>query len=179
MGWQMKNISKLFSRIFQVALLSLLAAITSAENLDKQISQLQADVDSIEQDIDALEKNLLFPPLTRIEVYLSLEQGLDFTLRTVNISVDGQEKNFHIYSDGDLAALRLGGLQHFWEGNVALGGHELKAEFEGLDRKGKVHKGSANMRFEKTLTGHSFELKITGSGENKVPTFSIKDWSDK
>ena len=175
----MKSFGWLFSGFFQILVCALLATPVSAENLDKQIGRLQADVDAIEQDISALEKNLLFPPLTRVEVYLSLEPGIDFTLQSVNLSVDGQEKNFHIYSESDLAALRLGGLQHFWEGNVALGGHELKAEFLGVDRKGNVIKGDALQPFEKTLNGHSFELKVTGSGENKVPAFSIKDWSNK
>ncbi len=174
----MKNISKLFARMLPATLL-LVFAVFSYADLDERISKLQADVDSIEQDISALEKNLLFPPLTRVEVYLSLDRDADFTIRTVTISIDGQEKSFHIYSDSDLAALRLGGLQHFWEGNVALGKHEISARFKGVDGKGKPLDGKAKLDFEKKLTGHSFELKVSKSADGKSTVFSIKDWGDK
>lgn len=172
------KIRKLFARMLPMALLMAFSTLIHAD-LDQRISKLQADVDSIEQDISSLEKNLLFPPLTRVEVYLSLEPSVDFTLRTVTLSIDGQEKSYHIYSDSDLAALRLGGLQQVWEGNVALGGHEISAMFKGEDRKGNPVKGKADLKFEKTLTGHSFELKVDKSADGKVPVFSVKDWGDK
>ena len=177
-SWIMKNISKLVAGMLAITLCVAFASFSYAD-LDQRIGKLQADVDSIEQDISSLEKNLLFPPLTRVEVYLSLDRSVDFIIRTVSISIDGQEKSFHIYSDSDLAALRLGGLQHFWEGNVALGGHEITARFKAVDRKGKSLKGKASLNFEKTLTGHSFELKVSRSEDGKVPVFSIKDWGDK
>lgn len=174
----MKKICKIFTRALPLVLFFVFSAFSYAD-LDERISKLQADVDSIEQDISSLEKNLLFPPLTRVEVYLALDPTADYTLRSVTVSIDGQEKSFHIYSDSDLAALRLGGLQHFWEGNVALGKHEISARFKGVDAKGKLLEGRAKLNFEKTLTGHSFELKVSKSANGKETVFSIRDWGNK
>lgn len=179
----MKSIRRLFVRFFQMSLLLLCGAVVYAESsnndINAQVILLQENVDALERDISALEKDLLFPPLTRVNVYLSHSADINFTLRSLTLSLNGKEKSFHIYSESDINALRLGGLQQFWEGNVALGTHTLEARIEGLSRKGKPLKQFAKLTFEKKLSGKTFELHVSAAEKkNKAPTLRIKEWSE-
>lgn len=153
-------------------------AEVSEAGLSADVNSLSAEVDDLARDISRLERELLFPPLTRVQVYLSLSTDVQFTPRTMSLSIDGEEKSFHIYSDSDVAALRLGGLQRFWEGNVSMGEHVLGAVIKGEDRKGRELEEQVQFRFEKENTGHSIEVKINAQGKSKKPAFSVKDWGE-
>ena len=135
----------------------------------------------LESDIHALEKNLLFPPVTRTQVYISLEPEVNFIFQSVSVKVDNEEKSFHIYSDVELEALRVGGVQRLWEGNVSVGKHQLQIAVNGTNLRGErpvVEKKEYN--FEKTTVGSSLELKVLAAGEKrKSVSFEIKDWSEK
>lgn len=147
--------------------------------LDAEVEALDVKAVELEKDINALEKELLFPPLTRVEVYLSIDPELRFDLRTLALNIDNDEKTFHVYNNDDLSALRLGGLQPVWEGNVALGEHQVEVFFEGLDHAGKKLKGTATASFKKTRIGHSLEIQVLQGKSNKTPTFTVKNLGGK
>lgn len=171
----MITIRTLLSACLQILVLSLFSSLSIAD-INQQIGQLNADVDAIERDVSALEQNLLFPPVTRVKVFLSLAADADYTLQTVSLRMDGREQTFHVYSQQEVDALRLGGIQSLWEGNVALGKRKLLARFEGVDRRGELVKGEATLDFEKTLQGRALELQVVG-GRNT--SFTVKDWGVK
>lgn len=158
-----------------IVILSLLSSLSMAD-VSQQIRQLSANVDSIERDVSSLEQNLLFPPVTRAKVYLSLAQDADFTIRSVSVRIDNREQTFHVYSQQEIDALRLGGVQTLWEGNVALGKRKLVAKFDGVNRRGEAVSGEAALDFEKTLQGRSLELQIIGGAKTQ---FAVKDWGVK
>jgi hypothetical protein len=147
--------------------------------LDAQVQNLRNEALILERDIGLLEKELLFPPLTRVEVYLSMQPELDYKLRSVVLEIDGEEKSFHIYSESDMAALRVGGMQSFWEGNVALGTHQLVATFKGEDPKGRPLGGTTQAAFKKTRSGLALELQVLVGKNEKTPKFAVKDWGEK
>lgn len=152
---------------------------TSEAELDQKVELLRSEASNIERDLGLLEKELLFPPLTRVEFYLSIQPDLDFSLRSVALELDGEEKSFHIYSQDDMTALQLGGLQHFWEGNVALGKHRIVATFKGSDTKGNMVKQSITHEFEKTTAGAAFELQVVQGKNLKTPDFVVKSWGKR
>lgn len=154
----------------------LLLVFPVSADVGSQVKQLNKDMDAIERDVSKLEENLLFPPVTRTKVFLSLAPDADFTLRSVSLRIDNREQTFHIYTPAEIDALRLGGIQSLWEGNVALGQRHLVARFEGSNRKGDKVKGEAALTFEKTLEGRSLELQVLGG---KDTTYSVKDWGVK
>lgn len=172
----MTTITKCLTGWLQILLLCAFSSLALANDVDQQIGQLRADIDVIERDISALEQNLLFPPLTRVTVYLSLAGDADYTLRSVSLRIDGREQSFHVYEPDEIAALRLGGVQTLWEGNVALGKRQLTARFVGVDRKGELVKGEAQLDFEKSLKGRALELQVLGGGKT---AFAVKDWGVK
>lgn len=158
---------------------SLAIAANQNATLDAEVEALDIKAVELEKDINALEQEMLFPPLTRVEVYLSIDPELRFDLRTLALLIDNDEKTFHIYNTDDLSALRLGGLQPVWEGNVALGEHQVEVLFEGLDHAGKKFKGTAKSGFKKTRTGHSLEIQVLQGKNNKTPVFAVKNLGGK
>ena len=144
--------------------------------LDSEISRLNDDVETLERDIALLEQDLLFPPLTRLQVYVSVATDTFFDLSSVALFVEGEEKSYHIYTEKEIAALRLGGIQRLWEGNVALGNREVVMEFVGTDEQQQKVVKSLSTEFEKTLQGHALEFSIANKPGSQSPQFSAKNW---
>jgi hypothetical protein len=150
-----------------------------SDDIQEQVNQVYSEAADLERDIGLLEKELLFPPLTRIEVFLSVDPELDFELKSVAMTLDGDEKSFHVYTASDLTALQMGGLQQFWEGNVALGEHLLKIDFQGLSDKNKPVKKTITKTFEKTREGLAFEVQVNKSTDASKPAFAVKAWGNR
>jgi len=171
--------------MFAFVLLALMTLATSAfaqsnqTSIDAQVNALRAESSALERDISLLEKDLLFPPLTRIEVFLSLADSAEYDLRSVALELDGEEKSFHIYNGTDVEALKMGGLQHFWEGNVALGQHVLNVTFKGKNAKGDAFTKTIKHRFEKEAHGLAFELQAAMASDAINPKFTIEAWGKR
>ncbi len=151
----------------------------TSSQLEKDVDALKAEASELERDIGLLEKDLLFPPLTRVEVFVSVDPSLEFTLQHIALEIDGDEKSFHLYTANDITALQMGGLQHFWEGNVALGQHDMIVEFKGKNAKGISVKQTLEHKFEKGKKGATFELQVMQGANSKTPKFSIKAWDKR
>lgn len=171
----MKKIQFLTSFCLSVLFLSALSLSSFAE-VEKQMQELNSAMNALEKDISELEESLLFPPVTRVKVFLSLANDTDFILHSVSLRIDNREQSYHIYSSAELDALRLGGIQSLWEGNVALGERRLLARVVGEDRRGEKVSYEATLDFEKTLQGRALELQILGG---KKVQFSVQDWGAK
>ncbi len=173
------NYSRLSYLLVVLLLSSVLAKHALAEayqkELDQQLDGLSLAIDDIEKDIAQLKKTLLFPPVTRLSVYVSMAPDALYDLHSVTLIVDNVEKSFHIYSDRDVASLRLGGIQRFFEGNVTLGWHKVKAVFKGFDAKKKPLSETVNLTFEKKLSGHAIELAVSTTEKSESPYFLVKD----
>ena len=162
-------------------LLSFNSVVTAqtSNQLDVDVQVLRSEESALERDIDLLERELLFPSLTRVEVYLSLDDNLLYTLRSLTIAIDDAERHFYTYTQKDLAALRLGGLQSFWKGNVALGYHRILARFKGLNAKGRSVEHQAELTFVKKAAGKVLELMIAMGNNKRQAVFAIKDRGEK
>lgn len=147
--------------------------------LNQQVDGLSIAVDDVAKDIESLKQDLLFPPITRLQVYVSLATDVIYDLHSVSLSINGVEKSFHIYSERDISALRLGGVQRFWEGNVTLGEQKVSATFIGLDAKQQPLKRTLRFSFTKALSGHAIELAVVSQDPSKKPDFLVKDWGEQ
>lgn len=171
----MKKIQLFTSFCLSVLLLCMFSLPSFAE-VEKHMQELSSAMNALEKDISELEENLLFPPVTRVQVFLSLANDADFILRSVSLRIDNREQSYHIYSAAELDALRLGGIQSLWEGNVALGERRLSARVVGEDRRGEEVSYETTLNFEKTLQGRALELQILGGKKVKL---SVQDWGAK
>jgi hypothetical protein len=100
-------------------------------SLDEQVQEIKSDVLGIAAELGSLEEKLLYPSDTQVAVFVSLAEGETFRLDSVRVQIDGLPVAHHIYSFKELEALRKGGVQRIYTGNVRVGDHRLEVSVNG------------------------------------------------
>lgn len=106
------------------------------KGLDEQVQEIKSDVLGIAAELNRLEEKLLYPSTTQAAVFLSLARGETFRLDSVELRLDGAPVAHHLYSFKELEALRKGGVQRIYTGNVTAGAHELQVSLAGKTADG-------------------------------------------
>src|SRR5258706_15077473 len=101
------------------------------KGLDEQVQQIKSDVLGIAAELNQLEEKLLYPSGTQVAIFVELAKGDQMRLDAVRLQIDGQLVAHYIYSFKELEALRKGGVQRIYVGNVATGDHKLEALVDG------------------------------------------------
>ncbi len=141
-------------------------------SLEDRVINLKQDVLDLSKDLSRLQAQLLTPSSTQIVVFLSLqgEAGLD----SIQLKLDERVVTNYLYTAREQEALRRGGVQRLYLGNLAVGPHRVTATLLGKDGKGKKHQVSASGDFEKDLTAKLIELKLSGSNQ-ELPNIAIRE----
>ncbi len=105
-------------------------------DLDEQVQQTKSDVLSIAAELNQLEEKLLYPSGTQVAIFVALAKGDELRLDAVRLQIDGQLVAHYIYSAKELEALRKGGVQRIYVGNVATGDHKLNVLVDGKLKSG-------------------------------------------
>src|SRR5262245_22406013 len=122
-----KSVQWMLIAVFVLAPTALLAQQdTASRGLDEQVQEIKSDVLSIAAELNQLEEKLLYPSGTQVAIFVALAKGDQMRLDAVRIQIDGQLVAHHIYSAKELEALRKGGVQRIYVGNVATGDHKLE-----------------------------------------------------
>jgi hypothetical protein len=163
-----------------VALALLLGSSTSsfadAENvgkeemrsLDEQVQEIKSDVLGIAAELGQLEEKLLYPSNTQVAVFVSLAEGETFRLDSVQIQIDGEPVAHHIYSFKEVEALRKGGVQRIYTGNVRSGEHTLEVAVAGKRPGGQDAAGRQSFSFSKAVGPKLVGLTLAGSDSGEV-----------
>ena len=106
------------------------------KGLDEQVQEIKSDVLSIAAELNALEEKLLYPSLTQVAIFVSLAEDEMFTLDSVGIQLAGKQIANHLYTFKELEALRKGGVQRIYNGNVKTGEHEMQVTLIGKSEGG-------------------------------------------
>ena len=144
-------------------------------SLDGQVQEIKSDVLSIASDLDVLEERLLYPSDTQLAVFLAMADDEDFRLDAVQIAVDGQPATHYIYSFKELDALRNGGVQRIYTGNVATGNHELSVTMTGKLKSGKDFSQTDSFSFAKGVEPKALGVTLAGPGLGN-DGIEIGDW---
>jgi len=99
--------------------------------LDEQIQEVKSDVLRIAAELNQLEEKLLYPSGTQVAIFVAMAKGDKMRLDAVRLQIDGQLVAHYIYSFKELEALRKGGVQRIYVGNVATGDHQLEVLVDG------------------------------------------------
>ena len=91
------------------------------KGLDEQVQEIKSDVLAIAAELNQLEEKLLFPSNTQLAVFISMGADQDFRLDSVEIQLGGRPVAHHIYTFKELDALRRGGVQRIYTGNIRTG----------------------------------------------------------
>src|SRR4029077_8155122 len=101
-------------------------ARAQVEGPGEQVQEGKSCVLGIAAELNQLEEKLLYPSDTHLAVFVSLAHGETLRLDAVQIQIDGRLATHYIYSFKELDALRKGGLQRIYTGNIATGAHEIE-----------------------------------------------------
>ena len=114
-------------RAFIVALCAALVPFLPAgadeapRSLEKDVQDLKSEVLALNRDLFVLEEELLYPANTQVAVFVSMDVGELFELDSLELEVDGKSVASYLYTEREVEALREGGVQRLYVGNLRAG----------------------------------------------------------
>lgn len=143
--------------------------------LDEQVQEVKSDVLSIGAELSQLEEKLLYPSGTQVAIFVALAKDDQMRLDAVRLQIDGQPAAQYVYSFKELEALRKGGVQRIYVGNVATGDHQLDVVVDGKLEGGADFSRTARFTFRKEVKPKAVELTLAGpsSGSNPI---ALGEW---
>lgn len=174
-------------RVLCVVACALLSGINSApaeaepvskeqmQSLDEQVQEIKSDVLSIAAELNGLEEKLLYPSNTQVAIFVSLAEGGNFRLDSVQLQIDGERVAHYIYSFKELEALQKGGVQRIYTGNIPTGEHQLEVSVAGKLSDGDDVGATERFSFRKDVEPKLVAITLAGqdSGEARI---QLGDW---
>lgn len=145
-------------------------------SLDAEIKALKKEMLSLNRDLFILEEDLLFPPNTQFSVFLSMDAGALFSLDSVQLKINDKNIANHLYTERELTALKRGGVQRLYIGNLPSGKHEIVAIFTGIGPSGLDYRRGESVVIEKTTEPQFVELMIADDTGKEQPQFDLRVW---
>lgn len=146
------------------------------ETLESSIESLKKEVLSLNRDLFILEEDLLFPANTQFSIFLSMNAGRLFTLDSVQLRIDDKNVANHLYTERELAALKRGGVQRLYIGNLPSGEHEIVAVFTGVGPGGRDYRRGKTIVVIKTSEPQFVEFTIEDDTSKEQPVFNARVW---
>ncbi len=139
------------------------------KGLDEQVQEIKKEVLAISANLNQLEEKLLYPSNTQLAIFVSLEKNSKTPPAAVKIALNENEVSHHIYSYKEVEALKIGGVQRIFTGNVTTGQHQLKISVIKKQSGGSKVDTVAH-RFEKGVKPRMVEIRLSDSG------VTFRDW---
>jgi hypothetical protein len=144
-------------------------------DLDEQVQKIKSDILDISKELSRLEEKLLYPSGTQVAIFIALAKGDQMRLDAVRLQVDGQLVAHHIYSFKELEALRKGGVQRIYVGNVATGDHQLEVLVDGKLEGGADFNRTERFTFRKEVKPKLVGLTLAGPRSGSTP-IALGEW---
>jgi len=142
--------------------------------LDEQIQEIKSDALRMSAELSQLEEKLLYPSGTQVAIFVELAKGDTLRLDAVRLQIDGQLVAHYIYSVKELQALRKGGVQRIYVGNVTTGDHKLDVLVDGKLEGGADFSRTGQFIFRKDVKPKLVGLTLAGRSGNTPIT--LGDW---
>jgi hypothetical protein len=143
--------------------------------LDEQIQEIKSDSLRMAAELSQLEEKLLYPSGTQVAIFVELAKGDTMRLDAVRLQIDGQLVAHYIYSAKELLALRKGGVQRIYVGNVATGDHKLDVLVDGKLEGGADFSRTGQFTFRKEVKPKLVGLTLAGPRSGNTP-ITLGDW---
>ena len=143
--------------------------------LDEQIQEIKSDSLRMAAELSQLEEKLLYPSGTQVAIFVALAKGDTMRLDAVRLQIDGQLVAHYIYSAKELKALRKGGVQRIYVGNVATGDHKLEVLVDGKLEGGADFSRTGQFTFRKEVKPKLVGLTLAGPRSGNTP-ITLGDW---
>lgn len=145
------------------------------KGLDEQVQEIKSDILGIAAELSRLEEKLLYPSNTHLSVFVSLAPAAKFRLDAVEIQIDGKPVARHLYTYKELEALRQGGVQRLYTGNVMSGEHELHVSVLGKSESGGEYRQTGSFKLNKDIGPKLVGITVAGPGAGDQG-ISLKGW---
>ena len=145
-------------------------------SLDTDIEALKKEVLSLNRDLFILEEDLLFPSNTQFSVFMSMNAGALLSIDSIQLKIDDKNTANHLYTERELAALKRGGVQRLYIGNLPSGEHEIIVIFTGVGPKGRDYRLGESVVIEKTTEPQFVEFMIADDTGKEQPQFDVRVW---
>jgi hypothetical protein len=106
---------------------------------------------------------------------VAIAEEENFRLDAVKVEVDGDLATHHIYSFKELDALRNGGVQRIYTGNVATGEHRINVTMSGMLKNGGEFSESQSFAFAKDVEPRALGITLSGPGLGRSG-IQVGDW---
>jgi hypothetical protein len=147
----------------------------TSRGLDEQVQGIKSDVLSIAAELSQLEEKLLYPSGTQVAIFVAINKGDLMRLDAVRLQIDGQLVTHHIYSAKELEALRKGGVQQIYVGNVSTGDHKLEVLVDGKLEGGADFTRTEHFTFRKEVKPKLVGLTLAGPRTGNTP-IALGEW---
>ena len=169
-----KSVLWMLLAVFALAPTAVLAQQdNTSQGLDEQVQEIKSDVLSIAAELNQLEEKLLYPSGTQVAIFIALAKDDQMRLDAVRLQIDGQLVAHHIYSAKELEALRKGGVQRIYVGNVATGDHQLEVLVDGKLEGGADYSRTEHFTVRKEVKPKLVGLTLAGSGNTPI---ALGEW---
>ena len=146
------------------------------EVLDPQIQRLKEEILELNTLLFRLQEELLFPEDSSVIVFLSVEGGNYFALDSVKLHLDDSMVSSYLYTDREVMALKKGGIQRLYMGNIKSGDHQLVAVFTGKGPQEKDYKRAETININKEKGATFIKLIVRDNPVKKQPEFAYETW---
>jgi len=143
------------------------------KSLDEQVQDIKTDTLGIGAEMRLLEEKLLYPSSTQVAVFVSLDSAATLRLDSIEIRLDGKSAAQHLYTLRELEALKKGGTQRIYTGNVKSGEHSLQVLVTGKTLGGPGLSRTESFKFSKDVGPKVVEIRLVDS-DSHIITF--RDW---
>ena len=143
--------------------------------LDEQIQEIKSDALRMSAELSQLEEKLLYPSGTQVAIFVELAKGDTMRLDAVRLQIDGQLVAHYIYSAKELQALRKGGVQRIYVGNVVTGDHKLDVLVDGKLEGGADFSRTGQFTFRKEVKPKLVGLTLAGPRSGNIP-IALGEW---
>ena len=105
-----------------------------------------------------------------------MDSGQLFTLDSVQLKIDDKMIAAHLYTERELDALKRGGVQRLYIGNLASGKHEITAIFSGKGPNNRDYRRGESIEIEKGSDPQFVQLQIIDDPSKEQPVFKTQIW---
>ena len=147
-----------------------------SSELEQEIQDLKQQVLRLNRNLFILQEDLLFPANTRFNVFLSLDAGKLFALDSVQLKINDKVVANHLYTAREIDALKRGGVQRLFEGNLPSGEHEIVALFIGKGPNGRDYRRGKAITIDKGSDPQYVQLVVRDDPSKEQPVFDALTW---
>lgn len=153
-----------------------IAAEPASRSLDNNVETIKRDAIELSKQLRQLEQKVIYPADTQLSVFVSMDTGEFFQLKSVALRIDDKLVASHIYNPQEAEAIQKGAIQRLYLGNVAKGEHHLVATFTGVGPRNREYQRSTELKITKGGAASFVELAINDVKKKHQPEFHVRTW---